>query len=253
MRADRLRRIAVAAELPADVETEADALVEVLHEVPAVRDVRIHLGRVRPVVVDRVADVELLDELVDVLELLARALARAPTVLLVHRVVGNAHDDLGAEALRELEVLADRLVVLRVERTEPVARHAVLRALRLERRDLLVARRVLEVEVLHAQVVQVQGLHDLQRLVKGLHAHRVAREAEPERHLPRALPRRVLHDDVLRPARAVLARTVLLSLRGASDHDRRHRGKQHRFHFTSLHSTFLLSTLYPLHSTPYTL
>ena len=182
MLANRRGRILAAAVLPAEVDAEADPVVEVLDEIPPVRDVGKHLRRSRPVVVDRVLYVKLLDELVDLEKELARTAALLPRVLFVGRIIRHADDRLDAESLRELELLAQLRGVLDVDRADRIGRHAIGSALLLERRHVGVRRRERKVEVLYAEIVDIGLLHDLERLVKRPLVERVAGDAELERN-----------------------------------------------------------------------
>ena len=183
--ADRLGRIRAAAVFPADVQAESDAGIQVLDELPAVSDAREHFGRVRSVVVDCIADVELADELVDLEEQRAGALALVPGVLFVRRLIGNADQKLHAQTAREFKLRTELGGVLHVDGAESVGHHGLRGTFRLERRDVGVRRRERQMEVLDAEVVDVGFLHRRQRLVQVLPAERVSGDADLERNLGR--------------------------------------------------------------------
>ena len=179
--ADRVGGIKPRAEVVADVEAEAHARVEVLHHLEgtvaggeAVRDVR-------AVVVDRHADVVLPAEGV---ERLAAGAARTALLLPVHHavLVGHGHEHLHAHGLGVVEIPA-RLVLLEVDRPHAVARDAVVGALLVERADVRRRRLERQVEVLDAQVVDIERLQVAERFVQRAAVERVARHTECERDL----------------------------------------------------------------------
>ena len=95
----------------------------------------------------------------------------------------HRHDRLHADGRRVVERLLRLLVRSHVDRPHAVARDAVVLALLLELGDL--RRRGVErqVEVLDAEVVDIQRLHEVKRAVRVELVEREAGDAELERHL----------------------------------------------------------------------